>query len=286
MLVTNPLPVVFEDLNFSYPSRHQTLVLRDFNLYIPRGTCTAIVGASGSGKSTIVALLTRMYSSPASSFRVAGLPVEMFKTASLRDHIAIVQQNSTLFSTSVAANIAYGLPQHLASGTNIEAAARAAGIHEFIISLPCSYMTTIGDGGQGISGGQAQRIAIARALIRKPTILILDEATSSLDSESCRIIKETIGQLVKANLDLTVVIITHSKEMMRLADTIVVLEQGQVVETGGFSELTRRVGWLTKLIGAGGDSDKKSMRCRPQGPRSSRRKRDLGPDEKEKREKL
>ncbi len=134
---------------------------------------------------------------------------------------------------------------------NIRAAAKAAGIDEFISSLPRGYKTRVGDGGLGLSGGQAQRLAIARALARKPQILILDEATSALDSESAEVVRDTVRSLVTSTQGITVIIITHGREMMEVADNIVVLKEGKVAEQGPFDELMRRGGELRRLLSGG-----------------------------------
>lgn len=131
---------------------------------------------------------------------------------------------------------------------NVHAAAQAAGIDDFITSLPSGYLTEIGDGGVGLSGGQAQRLVIARALVRRPQILVLDEATSALDPTSTEVIRQTVSKLVKARLGLTVVIITHAREMMEIADQVVVLEQGCLVEHGGYGVLVRRDGGRLRAL--------------------------------------
>lgn len=168
--------------------------------------------------------------------------------------MAIVPQSPVLFGTSVHNNISYG-GEH--TRWEVERAARAAGIHEFIMSLPGGYNTHLGDNGSHLSGGQAQRIVIARALVRNPTILILDECTSNLDSESARVIQETINHLLKAGeagwKKMTVVIITHSQEMMQFAERIIVLSHGEVVESGAFEELLEREGELYRLLSRDGD---------------------------------
>ena len=133
---------------------------------------------------------------------------------------------------------------------DIEGAARAAGIHDFILSLPLGYATRIGDGGQGLSGGQAQRIAIARAFLGYPKVIILDEATSALDTESAAVVRRSITHIVKEQQDMTVIVITHDKEMMKVAERIVVLDKGKVVESGSYEDLARKEGQFSRLIGA------------------------------------
>ncbi len=261
-------PVRFTNLTFYYPSRAEVPALSNLNLTIPNGRCTAIVGASGSGKSTIAALLVGLYlpstgpdnhttfshSGHLPSLTVFEHDICTLHLPTLRSMISLVPQTPTLFSASVRANIAYGL--HLNSGLtsndNIEHAAQRAGIHDFINSLPQSYETIIGEGGLGLSGGQAQRIVIARALCRRPKILILDEATSALDGESAWVVRQSILELVKEATGMTVIIITHAKDMMQCADNIVLLEQGRVAEEGGFRELLARKGKLWEMLKVGG----------------------------------
>jgi ATP-binding cassette subfamily B (MDR/TAP) protein 1 len=168
--------------------------------------------------------------------------------------MSIVPQTPTLFPTSVRANITYGieLNSRLTSRENMERAAQRAGIHDFIASLPGGYETFIGDGGLGLSGGQAQRIVIARALCRRPKILILDEATSALDGESAWVVRRSVMELVREGSGMTVIIITHSMDMMQCADKIVVLEQGRVAEEGVFTELLARKGRLWEMLRVGG----------------------------------
>ncbi|EXJ81375.1 hypothetical protein A1O3_07666 [Capronia epimyces CBS 606.96] len=259
-------PIHFINLTFSYPTRPEVAVLRRLNLTIAPGKCTAIVGASGSGKSTIASLLLGLYppeadhmalSSPTDpsggppSLTLAGRDIRSLDLAGLRSLIAIVPQAPILLPTTVRGNISYGLAPDspLASAVRIESAAQLAGIHEFIQSLPQGYATIIGDGGLGVSGGQAQRIVIARALVRRPRILILDEATSALDSESAAIIRSSVKKLLhQKEQRLTVVVVTHAKEMMAFADHVVVLGQGIVVEQGSFPELLSRRAALWEML--------------------------------------
>lgn len=277
-----PLPVELNSLSFTYPSRPTIKILHNVSMVFEAGSCTAIVGSSGSGKSTIATLLLGLYPpaeplhyhKPTLTFN--GSSIFTCNIPFLRSQIALVSQAPVLFPSTVAENITYGLREtsEYRSTHNLHAAAREAGIHDFIMSLPQGYETKIGDGGMGISGGQAQRICIARALIRRPQILILDEPTSALDYESAEIIRQTIDRLVSrkeaVGLELrdlrarggrgetAVIIITHSLEMMKVAEKIVVLDQGRVVEEGGFEELRKRKGAFSKLISGGewlGDRD-------------------------------
>lgn len=257
--VSHPGRIDFNNLSFTYPSRPDTSVLQNFNLTIPQNTCTAIVGSSGSGKSTVASLLLGLYppSTPGklapSTLLIGGRDIRSLHIPTLRSLISVVAQQPTLFATSIAANISYGLSETSPLNTigNIRAAAKAAGIHEFVDSLPRGYKTPVGDGGLGLSGGQAQRLVIARALVRRPEILILDEATSSLDAESAEVVRQSVGRLVASVRGMTVVIITHSREMMDVASNIVVLKNGSVAEEGPFEELMRRGGELRRLLSGG-----------------------------------
>ena len=260
--------ISFNNLNFSYPSRPDVLTLKDINLHIKPGTSTAIVGGSGSGKSTIANLLLNLYTtnnahhntfpsfsrSKLGDLTLAGRDVKNVDTPSLRSLVVVVPQNPTIFAATAAENIAYGLTPNSPHNTpeSIAAAARAAGIHTFITSLPSGYATLIGEGGLGLSGGQAQRIAIARALVRQPSVLILDEATSALDVESANLVRDTLKTLLESReREMTVIIITHSREQMEIAERIVVLDQGCVVEEGGFAELAAGNGALANLLSGG-----------------------------------
>ncbi|KAK2761305.1 hypothetical protein FQN54_001827 [Arachnomyces sp. PD_36] len=257
--VTNPAPIKFIKTNFRYPSRPSTLALQNFTLTIPANQCTAIVGQSGSGKSTIASLLMSLYPSPLSStgaptLLLGGTDIRRLNTQTLRSQIALVPQQPTLFPDTIRNNIAYALPSTspLNRMENIRAAASAAGIEEFISSLPEGYSTPIGDGGIGLSGGQAQRLCIARALVRKPKVLVLDEATSNLDEGNAGIIAKTVRRLAEEKLT-TVVVITHARGMMEVADKVVVVRGGRCVEEGGYGELVGREGGeLRRMMGGGG----------------------------------
>lgn len=175
---------------------------------------------------------------------LGGHDILRLHVPTLRSQIAIVSQQPTIFPDTVLGNISYGMEKTsaLSSMPRIRAAAQAAGIDDFIISLPKGYFTVIGDGGIGLSGGQKQRVVIARALLRQPQILILDEATSSLDPAGAEVVRQTVKRLVSSRRGLTVIIITHSKEMIEIADHVVVLDQGVVVEEGPYHFLSRKVG--------------------------------------------
>lgn len=257
--------IAFNDLRFAYPSRPEQAVLKNLNLLIPAGVCTAIVGGSGSGKSTIANLLLRLYDTADKrlsgcnrlpDLTVAGRDIRRIDTSSLRMHVVPVSQTSTMFGGTIYDNIAYGLSRDSPYNNYscVAAAAEQAGIHNFINSLPQGYTTSIGDGGMGLSGGQAQRIAIARALVRRPSVLILDEATSALDVESANMVRQTIERLITGRNKLeaiTVIIISHSRQMMEIAEKVVVLERGTIVEEGTFQGLLKRNGALARLLSGG-----------------------------------
>ncbi|KAE8824613.1 hypothetical protein PTNB85_09377 [Pyrenophora teres f. teres] len=304
--------ITLNNVNFSYPTRPDVQVLHDVSFSIPRGSCTAIVGSSGSGKSTIASLLLKLYQTdPATvgGMFISSHDIKILHTTSLRSHIAIVSQTPVLFPGTIAQNIAYGLSPSLpeASIESIRAAAEAAGVEDFIDSLPQGYNTLVGEGGTGLSGGQAQRLSIARALVRNPDILVLDEATSALDGVSAGVVRDTIRRLVASSSSsdgagstsprspplsprsraggvwddfrhgtpthdvdgtdkewdvkvvreqqrqgrqqgkqprkqMTVVIITHAREMMAIAEHVIMLDKGRVVEQGVFAELKRKKG--------------------------------------------
>lgn len=200
-------------------------------------------------------LLLSLYESPLSSggfpaISLAGVDIRNFDTPTLRSLISIVPQQPTVFPGTIHENIAYGLDETspLRSMHSVTAAAQATGIDDFITSLPSGYQTVIGDGGVGLSGGQAQRLVIARSLVRRPQILILDEATSSLDPHSAELIRQTVTKLAKVHVGLTVLIITHAREMMAIADQVVVMEQGRIVEQGGYTELVGRTGGKLRAL--------------------------------------
>lgn len=279
--VLTPFPIEMTALQFAYPAAEGSLdgpskVLRNVNLRIDRGDCVGIVGPSGCGKSTVANLLLRLYEPsaerplgaglqdrashrPAAALSYAGVAASDVSTSILRTHTAYVPQHPFLFPTTIRENIVYGL--HVDSPfrelNSVVAAARLAHIHDFIASLPEGYSTLVGEGGLGLSGGQAQRVSIARALVRGPKLLVLDEPTSSLDADGADAVRRAMqglmeqGRLVQAGPELTIVTITHSREMMRMVGRIVVMHEGYVAEEGGFEDLLARRGEFAALLGGG-----------------------------------
>ena len=222
----------FEGVSFRYDGRGAEAVLDDINLSANPGEMVAIVGPSGAGKSTLVSLIPRFYDPTAGSVHLDGLDIRSIDVAELRSHIGIVPQETTLFSGSVADNIRYGRPT--ATAEEVQQAARDANAHDFISSFPAAYETTVGERGQQLSGGQRQRVAIARALLKNPRILILDEATSSLDSESEAAVQSALMRLMVGR---TTFVIAHRLSTVLAADQILVIAGGHIVERGTHAQL-------------------------------------------------
>eukprot|EP00727_Mastigamoeba_balamuthi_P008219 m51a1_g4018 putative multidrug resistance protein 1 (1740) ;mRNA; f:569158-581375 len=238
--------IEFRNVYFRYPTRPEVEVLRDFSLTVKSGRTVAFVGSSGCGKSTAVSLLERMYdvSPSCGDILIGGVPLRSINIECLRSQIGVVTQEPVLFAKSISENIALG-----AVGTtsleDVEKAARRANAHGFISQLPQGYNTLVGERGTQLSGGQKQRIAIARALIRRPQLLIFDEATSALDAESERIVQEAIDEVCRG---VTCIIIAHRLSTVRNADMIVAFQSGRVAEAGTHDELMQKKGLYYRLV--------------------------------------
>ena len=216
----------FERVTFTYPGSHQS-ALRDVSVSIVAGQTTALAGPSGAGKTTLVNLICRFYDADAGAIRMDGEPVQHLDIASWRNAIGIVSQDIYVFGASVRENIAYGCPE--AEHDRIVEAARLADADGFIMELPLGYETRIGDGGLSLSGGQRQRIALARAIVRKPRILVLDEATNSLDSLSESVVHAALEHFRRGR---TIIVIAHRLSTIERADRVIVLDHGRVVQEG------------------------------------------------------
>jgi ATP-binding cassette subfamily B protein len=232
----------FDHLAFAY-AEGEPLTLRDIDLDIKPGQVVAVVGRSGAGKSTLAALVTRLYDPSAGVVRIDGHDLRTLDLASLRSHVAVVTQETYLFHVSILENLRYARPE--ATVAQIEEAARSAQIHDFISGLPEGYDTIVGDRGFRLSGGERQRIAIARALLKNPRILILDEATSSLDTHNEMLIQAALEPLLSNRTSL---VIAHRLSTIRKADTIVVIDRGEIVERGTHDELMAKPGAYAQLL--------------------------------------
>ncbi|XP_076283158.1 mitochondrial potassium channel ATP-binding subunit isoform X1 [Lasioglossum baleicum] len=236
--------IVFKDVKFSYPTRPEHVVLKNFNLNIPAGKTVALVGSSGNGKSTVAALLERLYDVDEGSITIDGKDLRTLNAGYLRGNVlGYIDQEPILFATSVMENIRYGKQD--ATDEEVIEAAKDANAHEFIMKFPDKYETQVGERGAQLSGGQKQRIAIARALIKRPSIVILDEATSALDYKSERIVQKALEDATKGR---TVLVIAHRLSTVKAADIIVVLQKGVIVEMGTHTQLLKKGGIYYNLV--------------------------------------
>ena len=237
-----PLEVRLDAIRFGY-TRDEP-VLDDFTLHVAAGSTVALVGASGSGKSTVSLLLPRFYAGQSGRIRLGGTDIREFTLAELRRTVGVVFEEAFLFSDTIAANIAYGRPD--ATDADVRAAARAAEAEEFITALPDGFDTVIGERGLTLSGGQRQRLALARAMITDPRVLILDDATSAVDPATEAAIHSTLHRLTA---DRTTILIAHRRSTLALADTVAMVVAGRVVDTGTHDELMRRCEPYRELLG-------------------------------------
>ncbi|MFM8592062.1 MAG: ABC transporter ATP-binding protein [Sphingomonadales bacterium] len=232
--------IEFKNVEFSYGD---TLILDKIDLVIPKGKTIALVGASGSGKSTLADLVPRFHDVTAGEVLLDGINIKKYSLSSLRRLMSIVTQEPIVFNDSIAANIALGRPT--ATADEIEKAARIANAHAFIVAKEEGYQTNVGDRGSKLSGGERQRLTIARALLKNPPILILDEATSSLDTESEKLVQEAINNMMQQR---TSIVIAHRLSTIRHADEIIVLQKGKIAERGKHEELIAQNGIYKKLV--------------------------------------
>lgn len=232
--------ISIKNISFKYEDQY---VLKDFSLEIPKGKTVALVGQSGSGKSTIANLLTRFYDVNQGSIEIDGVDIKNISKRSLRGLMGIVSQDSILFNDSVANNLKLGKP--LATETEVLEASEISNSYEFIKDLPEGFETNIGDSGNKLSGGQKQRLSIARAVLKNPPIMILDEATSALDTESERLVQDALEKMMK---NRTSIVIAHRLSTIQNADNIVVLSKGQIVEQGKHQQLLEKKGVYYSLV--------------------------------------
>ncbi|MBF6641089.1 ABC transporter ATP-binding protein [Flavobacterium sp. J49] len=232
--------IVLQNINFRYQNEN---VLKNFSLEIPKGKTIALVGQSGSGKSTIANLLTRFYDVNEGIVRIDNVDIKDIKLKSLRDLMGLVTQDSILFNDTIKGNIALGKPH--ATDEEIIEALKIANAYEFVKDLPDGIHTNVGDSGNKLSGGQKQRLSIARAVLKNPPIMILDEATSALDTESERLVQQALENMMQ---NRTSVVIAHRLSTIQKADMIVVMQKGEIVEQGTHDELLTKNGTYSKLV--------------------------------------
>jgi len=237
--------IEFRDVHFRYPTRPEQPVLRGLNLTVKAGQYVALVGASGCGKSTTIALLERFYDPLVGGIYVDGKEISSLNLNDYRSFLALVSQEPTLYQGTIRENILLGVDRDDVSDSAVDFACKEANIYDFIQSLPDGFSTIVGSKGTLLSGGQKQRIAIARALIRDPKILLLDEATSALDSESEHVVQAALDAAAKGR---TTIAVAHRLSTIQKADVIYVIDQGKIVEAGTHSELMKKGGRYFELV--------------------------------------
>jgi subfamily B ATP-binding cassette protein MsbA len=234
--------IEYNNVSFAYQRGDDGYAVRNVNLKVAKGKTIALVGQSGSGKTTLADLLPRFYDVTEGQICVDGVDIRNISMSELRSMMGIVSQESILFNDTVYNNIAFGVKN--AKQEDVEAAARVANAHDFIMEMPQGYQTNIGDRGTKMSGGQRQRLAIARAVLKNPPILILDEATSALDTTSERLVQDALNNLMK---NRTSIIIAHRLSTIQHADEIIVLRKGEIIEKGNHLELLSKNGVYKQL---------------------------------------
>ncbi len=236
--------VEIKDVHFAYPTRRDSPVLTGFNLRMEGKQVTALVGSSGSGKSTVAQLLERLYAPQKGAIYLDGQDIATFDPKWLRQRVvAVVEQTPALFAGTIAENVRYG--KLGATDEEVVAACRVAHAHEFISAFPLGYSTLLGERGVTLSGGQRQRLAIARAVLRDPRVLVLDEATAALDSHSERVVQQALDEVMQGR---TTIVIAHRLSTIKDAHSIAAVKGGQVVEQGTHAQLTEKGGLYAKLV--------------------------------------
>jgi len=265
--------IEINDIHFKYPTRTEQKILNGLSLTVKPGQTVALVGHSGCGKSTLIQLIERFYDVEKGSISIDGHKIEELNVRSLRNCIGLVGQEPVLFNGTIAENIAYGKPG--ASQEEIEEAAKESNAHNFITKFPQGYKTDVGEKGSKLSGGQKQRIAIARALIKKPSLLLFDEATSALDNKSEKIVQKALEKVSKG---ITTIVIAHRLSTIRDCDNIFVLEKGVVAQSGTHEELMKKGGIYCDLVKLQGETqarknDDENLRSTSEKPGKKRKRK-------------
>ncbi len=250
--------IELRDVKFYYQMRPDNIVLDEFNLKIPAGKTVALVGKSGGGKSTIINLLLRFYDVKSGSLLIDDREYTSLKVSQLRSLFGVVTQETELFSLTIEENIAYGLKEGEYTMDDLISAAKKAQAYEFIVNMKDGFQTRIGERGSRISGGQRQRLAIARVFLRKPKIILLDEATSNLDENSQAAVQKALNTLIEESR-ATVVVVAHRLSTILNADSIVVIEKGKAIEQGTHEELIEKKGVYASMVQKQNDMKKNEL---------------------------